>query len=154
MRSPSDFMLLPRPGPWLGGEPRTLAIHDDGGLSPAWPAEARLVEVQYQTGGMNALLGAIAATAGVPYGSIQALLENLEALSEEAPLVVLVRGSLRLLADVGPAVIALMTGWESFTHHASGISSMYLVLEIGPEALTSSAFYPGGLVRWLPDDAK
>lgn len=82
-------------------------------------------------------------------GSLQAVLENLEDLSSETPLIVVVRRAHRLLADVGPAVLHLLDGWESFTHHGSGVSPMYLVLETGPRAQVSEAFHPGGPVDWL-----
>ena len=75
-------------------------------------------------------------------------MENLEELSEEKPLVVVVRDADRLLADVGPAIIHLIADWEDFTHHASGTSAMYLVLETGSRVTVNSAFYPGGIVRW------
>jgi hypothetical protein len=95
-------------------------------------------------------MDAIAASCGVMSGSFQAFLENLENITNERPLVVVVRDADRLLADVGPALMHIVAGWESFTHHANGISAMYLVLETGPRALTNSAFYPGGVVDWLP----
>ena len=108
------------------------------------------MDIRYQGGELTALLQNIALACGVRGGSFQAVLENLEDISHEKPLVIVVRDANRLLADVGPAVIHLMTGWEGFTHHANGISAMYLVLETGPSAITQSAFYPGGTVDWLP----
>ena len=80
-------------------------------------------------------------------GLVQATLEHLEELSHDMPLVIVVRDADRLLADVGLALIHFIAGWESFTHHASGISATHLVLETGPRAVTHSAFYPGGEVE-------
>ena len=88
--------------------------------------------------------------AGISSGSFQALLENLEDLSLERPLVVFVQGGLKLLADVGPAVVHFMAGWEQYARHSNGVSSMYLVIETGPRAVTGAAFFPGGPVAWLP----
>lgn len=151
MDSSSKFVLRPYPFRWLGGEPRTVAVSKEENFPQGYPSvkDAHLVDVQYGGGGLTGLLETIATSCGVAYGSFQALLENLEDLSREKALVLVVRDADRLLRDVGPAVIHLVTGWESFTHHANGISAMYLVLETGPSAVTQSAFYPGGVVGWL-----
>jgi len=152
MGNPPDFSLLPRPFPrWLGGEPRVIAVDEEQKFPEGCPSisQARLIDVQYNGGGLTGLLDDVVGAAGVaPHHSFQATLENLEDLSHEKPLIVVVRCADRLLADVGPAVLHLMAGWEDFTHHASGISAMYLVLETGPSAVTQSAFYPGGVVDW------
>jgi hypothetical protein len=147
----SDFMLQPFGRPWLGGEPRVFAIHKEDGFPGRWASieGARLIDVQYQGGGLTTLLDNITSSCDVRSGSFQAVLENLEDLTHEKPLVVIVRDADRLLADVGPAIIHVITGWEGFTHHASGISAMYLVLETGPNAVTNSAFFPGGVVDWM-----
>jgi hypothetical protein len=143
-------MLRPYRRPWVGGEPRVLAVDKEDKFLEQWPSikEAKLIDVQYQGGGITTLLENIAASCDVRPGSFQAILENLEDLTHETPLVIVVRGADRLLADVGPALIHLITGWEGFTHHASGVSAMYLVLETGPRAVTDSAFCPGGVVDW------
>jgi hypothetical protein len=152
MDEPAELMLQPKPWPrpWVGGEPRVFAFDKEDNFPRGLTSikEARLVEVPYEGGGITALLENVAELSGVAFGSFQATLENLEQLSHDRPLVIFVRDADRLLADVGPALIHLITGWESFTHHASGISPMYLVLETGPRAVTHSAFYPGGVVNW------
>lgn len=113
--------------------------------------DARLIEVQYLSGGIGTLFDLIADAAKIPRtGSFQALLENLEDLAQDQPVILFVRGSLQLLADVGPALMHLMTGWEGFARHSRGVSAMYLVLETGPQAQVDRAFSPGGRVDWLP----
>jgi hypothetical protein len=147
----NEFRLSGFPGPWLGGEPRVFTKsgedHFPTGINVD---EARLIEVQYLSGGIGTLFDLIADAAKIPTGSFQALLENLEDLSQDQPLILFVRGSLQLLADVGPALMHLMTGWESFARHANGVSAMYLVLETGSQAQVDRAFFPGGPVDWLP----
>jgi hypothetical protein len=147
----SKFRLHPSPLPWIGGEPRVFAVDKEDNFPAGLLSveHARLIDVQYEGGGITHLLGNMAASCGVRSGGFQATLENLEDISREIPLVIVVRDVDRLLADVGPALIHLITGWEGFTHHASGISAMYLVLETGPRAVTQGAFYPGGVVPWL-----
>ena len=104
----------------------------------------------YEGGGIGTLFDQIAEAGLLPKsGSFQALLEDLEDLSKNKPLIVFVRNSNRLLADIGPALIHIVTGWAGFTRHAGGVSSMYLVLETGPRATVHAAFYPGGKVDWL-----
>jgi hypothetical protein len=153
MGNPPDFSLLPNHfSPWLGGEPRVIAVDEEQKFPEGCPSisQARLLDVHYKGGGLNGLLDDVAGAAGVaPHQAFQATLENLEDLSHEKPLIVVVRHADRLLADAGPAVLHLMAGWERFTHHASGISAMYLVLETGPSAVTQSAFFPGGVVDWM-----
>lgn len=138
--------------PWLGGEPRVFAVdkEDQFPQHSSSIIQARLIDVRYKAGGVTTLLENIATSCGVESGSFQAVLENLEDISHEKPLVVVVRDADRLLADVGPALVHVITGWERFTHHALGISAMYLVLEMGPRAVTNSAFYPGGAINWQP----
>ncbi len=150
MYEQSKFVLMPKPVRWLGGEPRVFAVDKEDQFPTQLPSinQARFVDIQYQGGGLTTVLEMVTASCGVKFGSFQATLENLEGISHEVPLVVVVRDADRLLADVGPALIHLITGWESFTHHANGISAMYLVLETGPSAVTNSAFYPGGVVDW------
>ncbi len=147
----SEFILQPYPRPWLGGEPRVFAVAKEAKFPEQWPAikQARLIDIQYKGGGITTLFDNIAISCGVRSGSFQALLENLERLTFQSPLVIVVRDAHRLLADVGPALIHIVTGWQGFTHHSSGVSAMYLVLETGPIAITNSAFFPGGLVDWL-----
>ncbi len=149
MSEQSPFEIRPKPFPWRGGEPRVFAVGEEEQF-PGKLSGAKVIDISYRGGGLTALLDEITSLAGVSSGSFQAVLENLEDLSHEKPLVVVVRGAERLLADVGPAVMHLMTGWEEFAHHANGISDMYLVLETGPSAITQSAFYPGGIVDWHP----
>jgi len=148
------FSLRPKPCPWLGGEPRVIAVDKEDrfpeGLSSI--EQARLIDVHYGGNGLSGLMDDIRAAIDVTTGSsLQAFLEQLEDHSHEKPLVVIVRNTDRLLADVGPAVLHFTAAWEGFTHHSSGISSMYLVLETGPREITNAAFYPGGLVHWIND---
>lgn len=151
MDVPAKFVLQPYPLPWAGGEPRVFAISEEAKFPAQYASinEARLIDVRYQGGGITALLDSIAASCGVRSGSFQAVLENIEDLTHQTPIVIVVRDADRLLADVGPALIHVITGWEGFTHHANGISAMYLVLETGPSAVTNSAFFPGGVVDWM-----
>jgi hypothetical protein len=154
MGESSKFMLQPHPWrPWIGGEPRVFAVDKEDKFPEGWPSikDARFVDVQYKGGGITGFLENVAASCGVTPGSFQAILENLDDLSHEMPLVIVVRDADHLLADVGPAIIHLITGWEGFTHHASGVSAIYLVLETGPRAVTHSAFYPGGVVDWTKE---
>jgi len=148
-RMSEQFMLQPKPFPWAGGEPRVFAVDREQEF-PVAIKNARLIDVPYQGGGITTLIDNIAASCGVNSSSFQAFLENLEEISHELPLVIVVRDADRLLADVGPALIHFMAGWEGFCRHASGISAMYLVLETGPRATVNAAFYPGGLVDWRP----
>lgn len=152
MEIPSTFNLHTYSRPWLGGEPRAVAVNEEDKFLE-WPslANARLIAVAYQGGGMSALLDIIASKADVDCNSFQAMLENLEELVTDQPLIVFVQGGVQLLADAGPAVVHLMAGWEQYTRHSSGVSPMYLVLETGPRALTDAAFFPGGVVEWLPN---
>ena len=151
MAESDNFRLFPSLHPWLGGEPRVFAVDKEDefpkGLSSI--EAAHVVDVSYEDGGLTALMDRIAAACQTRSGSFQAFLENLEDLSHERPLIVIVRHADRLLADVGPALIHFITGWERFTHHANGISAIYLILETGPRAITQSAFYPGGFVDWV-----
>jgi hypothetical protein len=151
MTDPMTFVLWPRLGPWRGGEPRVFAVDEENRFPERLETvrKARLIDVRYEGGGITTLLDQITASCGVMSGSFQAVLENLENLSHEQPLVVVVRAADRLLADTGPALLHVITGWEGFTHHGNGVSAMYLVLETGPRAVTDSAFYPGGVVEWL-----
>jgi hypothetical protein len=121
-----EFMLRKYSRPWLGGEPRAMVILEDNAFPQSWltPNEATLVEVVYADGGLSKLMGDIAAIAGVCAGSFQALLDNLEWLSEQKPLVVIVRRGADLVADVGPALLHFINGWEEYTHHALGIRAV------------------------------
>lgn len=152
MSEPSGFMLLPKPLPWRGGEPRVFAVDEEDKFPEGLPSisEVKLVDVRYDGGGLTKLLDDIASLSGVTRGGgLQATLENLEDITHGVPLVIIVRDADRLLADISPAPIHLTTGWEGFTHHGNGISAMYLVLETGPRAVTNGAFYPGGIVDWI-----
>jgi hypothetical protein len=150
MDEPAPFTLYPRPCRWLGGEPRTFAVDKENAFPHGLPSicEARVIDVRYEGGGLTTLLENVTEACGVMNGSFQAVLENLEDLTHDRPLIIIVRDADRLLADVGPAVLHLMAGWEGFTHHANAVSAMYLVLETGPRAVTNAAFYPGGVVDW------
>ncbi len=76
---------------------------------------ARLLTVPYEGGGLGAVFDLIATAALVPRnGSFQALLEHLGELSEHEPQIIYLRHSDRLLADVGPALIHVLAGWELF----------------------------------------
>jgi hypothetical protein len=145
-----EFMLRKYSRPWLGGEPRAMVILEDNAFPQSWltPNEATLVEVVYADGGLSKLMVDIAAIAGVCAGSFQALLDNLEWLSEQKPLVVIVRRGADLVADVGPALLHFINGWEEYTHHAVGISPMYLVIEAVSRAQVDAAHFPGGCVEW------
>ena len=111
---------------------------------------ARLIRVDYKGGGFTSLSDQIAEAADIPARtSFQALLENLSVLSDNEPLIVYVRHGDRLLADIGPALLHVITGWESFVRHGAGVHPLYLVIETGPRATVHAAFYPGGEVDWL-----
>lgn len=104
----------------------------------------------YEGGGLSSLFDRVAEAALVPKRtSFQALLENLGDLADREPLVVYVRHFDRLLADIGPAAIHVLAGWEGFARHGTGVHSMYLVVETGPGAKVNAAFYPGTEVDWL-----
>lgn len=139
------------PAPWFGGEPRVFAV-DAGDDFPRNRdlRGARLLTVEYEGGGFNVLSNDIAAAAQIPSNtSFQALMENLSELSDEEPLIVHVRHGDRLLADIGPALIHVLTDWEQYVRHAAGVHPMYLVVETGPRARVNAAFCPGGKVDWL-----
>jgi hypothetical protein len=76
-------------------------------------------------------------------------LENLSEISEREGLIVYIRHADRLLADIGPALIHVLTFWEQFVRHATGVHPMSLVPETGPGARVDAAFFPGGEVDWL-----
>jgi hypothetical protein len=146
------FMLTPMlpalAAGWRGGEPRTFAVYEEDGDPALWPSmrDVSLVEINYSGGGITNLLSLIAAKAGVEYpGSYQALLENLEDLAGERPIVVLVRRAHRLLTDAGVELLHVIAHWESFTHHGGGVSAMYLVLQTGSRGETTAprGAYPG-----------
>lgn len=146
-----DFMLSNNPPSWLGGEPRVFAVTTEECFPKGWRAveNARLIDVTYAGGGIGPLFHQIASAAGIAAGSFQAMLELLEDLSAAKPLVVCIRGGDRLLADIGPALIRILLGWERFARHGRGVSQMYLVVEIGPTAPIHAAFFPGGVVDWF-----
>jgi hypothetical protein len=130
-------------------EPRVYAVAEEANFPTGFNVVgARLIEVRYQAGGLGQLFELIEAAVPVEGGSFQALLEGLEDAFPDSPLVICVRGADQLLADVGPALLHVIAGWEAFTHHANGVSAMYLVLETGPSATVNTAFYPGGVVSW------
>ena len=151
MADSSDFRLSRYPGSWRGGEPRVFAVHAEDELWRYFNLDgANVLTVAYEGGGLNSAFNAIAKAANVSdNSSFQALLENLSELSEQQPLVVYLHRADRLLADVGPALIHVMTGWERFVRLGAGVHPMYLVVEIGPRATVHAAFYPGGKVDWL-----
>jgi hypothetical protein len=130
-------------------EPRVFAVSEDDKFPTGFNLNgATLFEVQYESGGLGKLFDLIEEVALISASSLQALLESLEDLSATEPLVLYIRGVDRLLADVGPAVLHIATGWEGFAHHANGVSAMFLVLETGPRATVDAAFFPGGAVDW------
>lgn len=69
-------MLSPYPRPWLGGEPRVLAVDVEDNFPERFPSasEARLIDLRYEGGGLNVLLESIAVAADVETGSFQAVL--------------------------------------------------------------------------------
>ena len=139
------------PEPWLGGEPRVFAVDAEDDFPQGRNFQgARLLTVDYKGGGFTGLSDQIAVAAQIPTRtSFQALLENLSELSDREPLIVYVRHGDRLLADIGPALIHVLTSWERFVRHGTGVHPMYLVVETGPRARVNAAFYPGGKVDWL-----
>jgi hypothetical protein len=149
--SANEFRFTAYPFEWRGGEPRVFAVSTEDEFPLAHHIEgARIVSVRYAGGGLRSLFNLIADAADIPSnGSFQALLENLEHLSESKPLILFVQSGDRLLADVGPALLHVTTFWERFARHAGGVSAMYLVLETGPRGTTDAAFHPGGKVDWL-----
>jgi len=151
MADPSGFEFSRHPCRWSGGEPRVFAIDAEEDLTRTHNLHgATLLTVSYDGGGLGSVFDHIAQAAQLPYtGSFQALLETLGDLADQKPLVVLIRHADRLLADIGPALIQIATGWERFARHAGGVHAMYLVLETGPRAKVQAAFYPGGKVDWI-----
>jgi hypothetical protein len=151
MTNTPEFKFTGSPGPWLGGEPRVFAVCVEDDFPHGRDLRgAHLLAVDYSGGGFNVLSDQIAKAARIPTStSFQALLENLSELSEREPLIVYIRHGDRLLADVGPALIHVLTGWERYVRHAAGVHPLYLVIEIGPRATVNAAFYPGGIVNWL-----
>ena len=114
---------------------------------------ARLIAVDYETGGLKSLFSQITTTAELPSAShIQVLFEYLGDLSDQMPIIVYVRHADRLLADVGPALLDVVAAWEGYARHGNGVHPMYLVLDTGPRAIINAAFYPGGRVECLPQD--
>jgi hypothetical protein len=145
-----EFQFGRYPGRWLGGEPRVFVIEAEEDLASAYNLQgATLLTVVYEGGGLSSVLDHIAQAAHVAnHGSFQSLLESLGDLADRKPLVVVIRHADRLLADVGPALIHVLAGWERFARHGSGVHSMYLVVETGPRSTVHAAFYPGGKVEW------
>ena len=145
------FKFSRYPVPWAGGEPRVFAVSAEDDFPHGRDLQgARLLTATYEGGGIGALFYSIAQAAQIPgCTSFQALLENLSELSDREPLIVYIRHVGWLLADIGPALIHVPTGWEQFVRHASGVHSMYLVVDTGPRATINAAFYPGGKVDWL-----
>ena len=125
-----EFRLNRYPGTWLGGEPHVFAINAEDDITRAYNLEgACLLTVAYQGGGLGNLFNRVVQAARVPEcTSFQALLENLGDLSDQKPLILFIRNGDRILADVGPALIHVLAGWEQFSRHGSGVHSMYLVI--------------------------
>jgi hypothetical protein len=130
MDSATQFKFRRNPGRWLGGEPRVFSVDTEANFPKGHDFKgARLLTVTYEGGGLGPLFDQIAEAALVPKRtSFQALLEHLGELSDREPLIIYLRHSDRLLADVGPALIHVLTGWELFCRHGTGVHSMYLVL--------------------------
>ena len=145
----SDFNFRRHLGPWLGGEPRVFAVDADE-FPRGWNLQGvRLLTVDYEGGGWTRLADQVAEAAHLPLStSFQAWLENLSELSEKEPLLVYIRHGDRLLADIGPALLHITTGWEGYVRHGNGVHPMCLVIDAGPSATTNAAFYPGGKVNW------
>jgi hypothetical protein len=123
-------------------EPRVYTVSQESKFLDGFNVDgAEVLEVQYEAGGLTALFDLIQRAASIPGGSFQALLENLEEAYASSVLILHIRGADRLLADIGPALLHVMTGWEGFTHHLNGESRMYLVLDTGPVAKMTAAFY-------------
>jgi hypothetical protein len=136
-----DFQLRRFHSP--AGEPHVYVVHSEDRLLAFNLEGAKVIEVDYKGGGWKALFGDIASKAECRQSSsLQALYENLEDLTDKRPLVVFITGVERLLIDVGPGLLAAMAHWEAFVRHGSGLSSMYLVLDVGPRELTDATFRP------------
>jgi|SRR5579872_5003286 len=149
MTDPKPFYFSPFASFSACAEPRVFTVSREDEFPAGFNLEgARLVEVRYDGGGLGRLLATIEEAASIRGGGFQALLEDLEAVAKTDPLVVYVEGADHLLADIGPALLHFTTGWETFAHHANGVSPMYLVLETGPRETVNAAFYPGGVVKW------
>ena len=150
----SNFRFTNRGIHWLGGEARVFTVDTETLFPKGREFEgAQLITVTYEGGGLWPLFNQIAAAAELPSIShIQVLFEYLGDLSDQTPTIVYVRHANRLLADVGPALLHVVAGWEAYARHGEGVHAMYLVLDIGPRAITQAAFYPGGKVEWLSDD--
>jgi hypothetical protein len=150
MKQKTDFSFSRHPKPWLGGEPRVFTVMPDDSFPQGRDLQgARLLTVAYDGGGLVQLFNQIAKAADVPVdSSYQALLEHLGDMADKMPLVLYVQHADRLLADVGPALIAIMASWEKFARHGTGVHAMYLVVDIGPRATVDAAFWPGGKVDW------
>jgi hypothetical protein len=146
-----EIRLNRLPVPWLGGEARVHVVHSEANFPSGYNlVDAQILDIAYRGGGLGGLFDLIEAAAQIPSrGSFQAMLENLEALSSSGALILVVRGATQLLADVGPALLHIMAGWEGFAHHATGVSAMYLVLDTGPAERVNAAFNPGGVIEWL-----
>ena len=131
MADAEAFRLSRRPDRWLGGEPRVFSVNTEDDFPKTYDVTgARLLIATYQGGGVSGFFDQVAEVAQLPSrGSFQAWLENLGDLSDIQPLIVYLRHADRLLADIGPALIHIVTGWERFARHGNGVHSMYLVLE-------------------------
>ena len=152
-KSASAFQFTRRPHRWRGGEPRVFTVDTEAEFPNGREFDGvQLITVAYNGGGLLPLLNQIATEVKLPSIShIQVLFEYLGDLSDQMPIIVYVRHADRLLADIGPALLSVIAGWEAYARHGNGVHSMYLVLDTGPRATTSAAFYPGGKVDWLPE---
>ena len=152
-RSISTFQFTRRPSWWLGGEPRVFTVDAEAEFPKGGNYDgAQLITVAYNGGGLLPLFDQIATEAKLPSVShVQVLFEYLGDLSDQKPIIVYVQHADRLLADIGPALLGLITGWEGYARHGNGVHSMYLVLDTGPRAVTNAAFHPAGKVEWFPE---
>ena len=150
----SSFQFTNHGHNWLGGEARVFTVDTEIQFPKGREFDgAQVITVAYNGGGLWPLLNEIATAAKLPSIShIQVFLEYLGDLSDQTPIIVYVRHADRLLADVGPALLHVVTAWEAHARHGNGVHSMYLVLDTGPRAITQSAFYPGGKVEWLSEE--
>lgn len=136
------FQLRPFASP--SGEPHVYVVDAELEFPKGFNASgALLLDVTYDGGGWAELFRCIAGTCNEPgmrTDSLQAMYEQLEELSQDQPLVLVIRGADRLLSDVGVSLLGAMAHWEGFVRQGSGLSEMYLVLDTGPAENANSAW--------------
>lgn len=142
MSGDRPFQLRPFASP--AGEPHVYVVDAEVEFPRGFNSSgAQILDVAYGGGGWVELFRGIAEACrepGMRTGSLQAMYEQLEDLSKQQPLVLVIRGADRLLADVGVSLLGAMAHWEGFVRHGSGLSEMYLVLDTGPAENANSAW--------------